>query len=790
VTVLHRKLLRTLRGQWGQSLAVVAVVLCGIASYIAVYSAYLNLQLTRDTYYRQYRFADFEIQLERAPETAALKLEEIPGVRKVRGRIVRDVSVDVPNVDEARVGRLISMPIPRRPVINDIVLRAGRYFEPGAQNEVILSERFAQENDLQVGDTIGISIEQKKYSLNIIGLGLSPEYVYVIRNVQELIPSPDRFGILWVPEDFAESTLAMQGAHNNLVGLADDPQQLDAIFDQVEKLLKPYGVYAKTRQYDQLSNRFISDEIRNLGVLATITPTLFLAIAALIILVLLNRMVRMERTQIGLMRAYGYSRIAVGIHYITYGLLLAVSGCMGGFVLGQWLARGMILIYVQFYQFPLLESRIYPEILLRSIGITLVFATLGALAAAIQAARIHPAESMRPEAPRSAHNVWLERFPALWRRLGFSRKMIVRNISRNSFRAGLNVFGVAISTGLLIMGFFTIDSMDFAMAFQFEDVQREDVKVNFQLERGRGALHDMARLAHVRRAEPMLEYPFEIRSAWREKDILVVGLEESGELQQVLSFSGERADLSGGGITLTTRLARLLDVRPGDHVLLKPLMGRVEGEHRVPVDQVVEQFIGMSAYMNLHTLSRMLDEPFAMTAALLRIEEGADAEVNRALKDIAGVASVGFRQDAYGSLRETLAMSMNITNFTILIFAGIIAFSIIYNITMVALAERQRELASLRVLGLSETEVGRILYDENMVLSIVGVALGIPLGIAISKWLVKAFDSDLFRLPFHIEGRTYAGAVLLTLFYVLLANLAVRRKIRQLDLVEVLKQRE
>ncbi len=775
---------------WAQSLGVVAVVMCGIAAYICVYSAYLNLSLTRDTYYAQNRFADFEIMVERAPETAVFKLENLPGIRQVRKRIVEDVNVDIDGIEEPRIGRIISMPTLKTPVINDVVMLEGRYFEAGEQRVAILSEHFARANDLDMGERFQISVDNKKYSLKVIGVGASPEFVYMIPNVQALVPSPERFGILWVPEEFAETALDLKSACNNIVGLVDDPDDLDAILDEADKLLDPYGVFAKTKRENQLSNRFISDEIKGLGVSAKIIPTLFLGIAALILLILLNRMVRTERTQIGLMKAFGYSDWAVGFHYIEYGLILAVIGCLGGFALGQWMAGGMIKIYVQFYQFPILESRVYLDVLTRSMGITLVFATLGALTAAIQAARIQPAESMRAEAPSRVARIWLEYLPFLWRRLSFTWKMILRNISRNRFRSAVNCFGVAISLSLLLMGFFMSDSVEFGMDFQFQEVQREDVKVSFQKEQGRDVLYDAMRFPHVRRAEGLLEYPFEIRSGWRKKDIVVVGIEKDAELQRVMDFDHNVFKLGDSGIVLAQSLAEDLAVGPGDSIILEPLMGRIDRVYEVPVRAVAQQFVGTAAYMDQGALSRLLDEPYAITSALLRIEPGSRDELNKTLKNIGGVAAVSFNADAYQSMQDTMGASMNITNTILLAFAGVIAFSIIYNITAVSLSERQRELASLRVLGLSIPEVGRIMYIENLLMGGLGVLLGLPMGIGICALLVEAYSNDMFRLPFHIARQTFITSILLTMSFVLLANLAARRKIRHLDLVEVLKERE
>jgi putative ABC transport system permease protein len=790
LTILHKKLFRNLLLTPGQSLAVVAVVLCGTACYICIASAYRNLLLTRDTYYTQHRFADFEVHLERAPMTAVGRVEEIAGVRRARGRIVKDVKVDVEGVEISPVGRIISMPEKRAPVLNDIVLQAGRYFREGALDEVIVSPRFAAANGIEIGDFIDVSVASRKYALRVVGFGLSPEYVYMIRTVQDLVPDAGRFGPLWVPRKFAEVAFDMREACNNIIGALDDQDQVDRVLGEAEDLLQPYGVFAKTPRANQISNHFLSLEIQGLGVSVKIIPAVFQGIAALILLVLLNRMVRTERTQIGLMKAYGYSNWQVAWHYLQFALVLSALGCLGAFGVGQYFAYWMIQIYVDLYQFPLLEARVYPAVLVIAMGIAIASGLLGAAMAAVRAARIHPAESMRPEAPRYAHSVWIERWTALWTRLTFVQKMIVRNISRNAFRAGLNAFGVMVSTGILIVGFFTIDALHYGLHFQFFELQRQDMKVSFQLERDKSTLHDMLRFDHVRRAEPVLEYPFEIRNGWRKKDVVIIGLARGTELQRLVTADGGVVEVGGNGLILEEYLAQQLGLRVGDTAVLKPLMGRVEKEREVVVARIVRQFLGIAAFMDIETLSRLLNEPFIMNAALLRTDQDKQEDVNRELRDVAGIASVNVRVEAYQSVLDTLAQSMKILNVVLVLFAGVIAFSVIYNVTAVSLAERQRELASLRVMGMTASEVGRIMYYENFLLGLLGHLAGYPFGLLICRTLIRAYDSDLYRLPFHVENRTFIIVAVLTLSFIGLANLAARHKILSLDLVEVLKERE
>ncbi|MCP4640379.1 MAG: ABC transporter permease, partial [bacterium] len=614
--------------------------------------------------------------------------------------------------------------------------------------------------------------------------------VYMIRNVQELFPSPQRFGILWVPQDFAESALAMEAACNNIIGTVHDPARLDEILASAEEVLDSYGVFAKTKRENQISNKFLSDEIRGLGISARIIPAVFLGIASMILLILLNRMVRKERTEIGLLKAYGYTNLAVAVHYLKFALLLAVAGCAGAFFVGQWLAGGMIQIYVEVFQFPILRSLVYPDVLVRSMGMAIAAAVLGALMAARHAARIDPAESMRPEAPKSAHRIWLERMTLVWRNLSFTGKMIARNISRNAFRAGLNIFGVMVSSGILIMGFFAIDALHFMLDFQFNEVRREDVKVSFPIERGKDAFHEVSRFDHVHRAEPVLQYPFEMRSGWRKKDTVVIGLPRGARLERLMDTEQREVDIGESGLVMPERLAQDLDVGVGDYVTLKPLMGKITREKRVPVSKIVKQYLGNSAYMNLRALSRVLDESFVMNAALLKVEPGKERALNVSLKDVPGVSSVEIKEQSYQNLMGTLARNLRITNTMLIIFAAVIACSVIYNVTTVALAERQRELASLRVLGFTTGEVGRIVYHENFLLAFLGILLGMPFGMAVCRWLVSLYDNELYRLPFYISPKTFIISSTTTALFVVLANLAVRHKIKTLDMVEVLKARE
>jgi len=790
LNTLNRKLLRDLWKSKGQALAVTAVILCGIGDYVCVSSAYRNLKLTRDTYYREYRLADFWIPLERAPKAAVYKVEAIPGVIRARGRIVKDVNLDVAGSDDPKVGRLVSMPDKPQAVLNDICMVKGRYFSGDALDEVILSDRFAKANHLRVGNRIRATINNRKETLRVVGTALSPEYVYMIRSGQEFIPNDAGFGVLFVKQTFAEMILDMNDACNEIVGAVDDPARLDEVFDRAKKALEPYGVLATVKQYDQTSNRFLSDEIRGLGVASKIDPTIFLGIAALILTLMLARMVKRERTEIGVLKAYGYTDAVILLHYLKFALLVAVTGWLGGMALGHWLGRWMIVMYQQFYQFPILRYRFYSDVLGLSLTISVVAGCLGASVAVVRVLRISPAESMRPEAPRVGGAILLERIGWLWRRAGFTWKMILRNTARYKMRAAVTIFGVAMATAILLLGRFIVDSMDRLMKHQFREVQRQDLKVTFESERGAEAIGDLRRLDRVRRVEPLFEYPFEVHAGWRKKELLITGLRPDTQMLRLLDTDNRPIELRGDGLIVTERTARELGLHTGDRVVLKPMVGKVKKERIVTVRPPVRQYLGMGAYMNLDALSRLMDENLVVNAALLRIDRGTEQRLTRELKDIPGIAAVGIKEEALRSFEKTLAASMYIMNAILLTFAGVIAFAIIYNATAITITERSHELAALRVLGFTLPEVGRIVFRENWLLSAAGVAAGVPLGLGACRLIILAYNTDLYRLPFSIRNQTLVFTVLSIGVFVALANLTARRRLARLDMVEVLKQRE
>ncbi len=788
--ILNKKLLRDIQKAKGQAIAICAVIVCGIAGFSCILSAFRNLKLTRDTYYKEYNFADFTIMMENAPVSVLFKIKSLPGVTNAQGRIVKDVNLDIPDSDEPKIGRIISLSERQEGQINNIYLKSGRFFSEEAIDEVIINDIFVNKNGLRIGDKIYASINNKKQHLKIIGTALSPEYVYMIRNSQEFIPSPERFAVLWVKEDFAEMVFDMAEACNEIIGLAESESELDNIIDRAKKILDPYGYFTTIKRRDQLSNSYLSGEIDGLAVSARIWPVIFLSVAAVILMIMLNRMVKRERTDIGLLKAYGYSNFLVSLHYMKFALIISIAGCLLGFLFGQWMGRWMINMYVKFFQFPILKFKLYPDILFISLVIGGVFSFLGAMTAVIRVIKISPAEAMRPEPPTVFNKILLEKVQVFWLKLSFTWKVIIRNVFRYKFRSAVTIFGVTISTALLLIGYFSGDSMKYLLDHNFKEVQREDIKISLEKERSRDALLDIQRFPDVIDAEPLFEYPFTISSDWRKKDIIITGIQRNSSMLNLVETNNKKVDIGEEGLILFDKAAKELGLSVGDRVTIKPLLGKISKEESVKVKNIVTQYLGIGAYMNINALSRLMDEPFVMNAALLKVVEGKEISLNKALKDVPSISTVVLKSDTVRSVEETLSESMGIMNFINILFAGVIALAVIYNATSISIIERNRELASLRVLGFTLYEVGAIVFNENYLLSIIGLIMGLPIGYFLCKLLVGVYETDLYRLPFKLRIRSYIVTCAVILIFVFIANKVSKRKIRSLDMVEALKSKE
>lgn len=789
--VLFRKLRRDVWARKGSLVALLAIAAVGVGCLVAMLGVYRDLYDARRRYYAELRLAEFTVDLKRAPAEAVAEVAALPNVRVAYGRVSVGVLLDLPGVEEPVGGTAISLPVPRRPVLNDVTLCSGMWFSGPRSREVILNDAFAKANGLKPGDRIRATLVDSQYDLLMVGTAMSPEFVYLLPP-GGFAPDDARFGVLYLPEDFLRDAADLSGACNQILGWCHDASRtaLDNTLRLIERRLDPWGVTNATPVHEQASVRFLADEITGVRQTAAVVPSIFLAVAALALNVLMGRLVTQQRTTIGTLLAVGYSHAAVMRHYLGFGVLVGALGGLGGAAVGAVLESMMAGLYAQFYHVPGIRGHVYPDLLLMGFGVSIGFSLIGTVKGVRGASRLAPAEAMQPPTPERCGKVIVERIPGLWRALSFRWKMILRAVLRNPYRSGVSIGAAAVSTALIVAVLSMVDALDFLMFYTFEKLAHQDVTIALRDPVGERVHGEVGGMPSVIWAEPQLVVACDLSNGSVRKRTGVTGLPRGARLSTPLDSNGNPIVVPSGGLVLSRKLAEMLDLRAGDTARLRPLVGR-RTEVVAPILGSVDTYLGLSAFAELGYLSRLLGEEWSSNVVLANTVSGsADRALLGAVKERASVIGIERRTRALEQVQETLGESMGASIGVMVLFAGLIAFGSMLNAALVSLSERRRDVGTLRVLGFTPRQIAGVFGGESYLLSAVGVAVGVALGIGLAHLLSLAYNTELYRWPVVVRPWRLLESVVLMAIFVGVAQAVVASAVRRQDWLESLKSRE
>jgi putative ABC transport system permease protein len=785
---LDHKLWRDLWKLRGQSIAVAAVMASGVACFLMFMSTLDSLLLSRDLYYTDYRFADIFVPIKRAPEPVARRLAAIEGVDKVDTRVVAPLTIDIEGFHEPVVGTITSIPDSGEPLLNRLYLRAGRLIEAGRNDEIIISEAFAEAHKLKPGDSLHVIIKGKREQLRIVGTGGSPEYVHQVPPGGSF-PDYERYGIMWMGRTPLSRAYDMDGAFNQVVlTLARDADEQD-VMDQVDEFLKRYGGVGAIARKDQASHRFLAQELSQLENVSGIFPMIFLGVAAFLLNVVVTRLVGTQREQIAALKAFGYSNFTVALHYLQMIMVIVLAGIVVGVAVGAWLGHMLSEIYVDYFRLPFLNFTLEPLRIIQASLITVVAGLLGTLAAVRSAVRLKPAEAMRPEAPAVYRTSLIEEL-GLKRLLSAPTRMILRNLGHKPVKSLLSTLGIALAVAILMTGRFQEDSSDYMMYVHYVLSRRDDLAVQFNETTSRRALTELQSLPGVEYGEPFRWVPARLRFEQRSYLTVIWAYEPGSTIKRLIDSELRIVKLPPEGIVLNEYLAKhILGLKTGDLLTVEALEGHMPKE-QVPVVALVREDLGVGAYMALGALNRLMQEGHAISGAFLYIDEQYANEIYQDLKDRPEVAGSVIRTHEIRNFHKTMDETLLFWTSVATIFAIVIAVGVVYNSARITLTERSRELASLRVLGYTRGEISYILLGELALLTLAALPLGLGLGRALCGYIALSLENDMYRVPLIIEPSTYAFAALVVLVAAAVSSLLVRRRLDELDLIEVLKTKE
>ena len=784
---LDKKLLRDFWRLWAQSLAIAMVLACGVMILVIAIGVERSLSETQSTFYERNRFADIFASATRAPNDLKREIEQISGVSIVETRITQFAILDLEGLDEPAAARLVSLPPMGEPLLNIPSLASGRMPDPQFSNEVVVNETFAIANEFVAGSRFYATLNGQKRLLTITGTVLSPEFIYLI-GPGAVMPDDRRFGVVWMGYDALASAFDLGGAFNDVsLRLTRDANQ-QMIIDELEKLLAPYGGTGPYDRSMQTSHMFLDSELTQLKAMGKSVPPLFFVISAFLVNMVLGRLIALEREQIGLFKAVGYSNAAISWHYIKLAMAIGLFGVIIGWVAGISIAYWMAGYYTVYFHFPYLIYITSPDTYAISAMAGIGAAIIGAARSVLKTTRLSPAVAMAAPAPtRFKQNV----FDKFGHMIGARQPvmMIIRSITRWPMRASLTAIGIALSVATMIATLFMFDSMEIMMDSAFFQANRQQVTLSLAQPQSRAVLADVENLPGVLRAEGMQSVAVRLTNGHLSRLIGIEGRDPGMDLSRVLDAGNNTVVFPEQGIVLSERLAMHLDAQIGDTLDLELLQGQ-RGHFDVPVTGIIEQYFGTGAYMDLEYLSVLLQQQPMVNSVNISIDEKALSSLYEQVKAAPNIAGIVRWDQIRQGFNDTIAESSSITTTVYAFISSLIVVGVVYNSARILLSERARELASLRILGFTQREVSFILMGELMVLTIVAIPIGFVFGYLFAYAIVESFSSDLFTLPFYISRGTYGFAGIVAFSASAVSALLVRRRVNRLDLVAVMKTRE
>jgi len=778
---LLRKTFRDLRSSRAQSLALITLVALGVASFIALVGAYRDLSTSYNRTYTRLKFADVTFSLTAAPESILQEIAGIPGVAAVSGRLILDAGLELPGGEPIR-SRLIGLPPDRRPAVNDLHIHEGRYLNPDDRRSAVLEAHFAEFYGLHPGDSVTPIINGEKIPFKVVGVAASPEYLIVSPSRQDILPSARTFAVLFVPLPELQKLLGSEGQINNIAVLIEPGADRESAVGAIASRLKGFGLASVTPQEDQPSNAALRMDLEGFREWADLMPGLILIVAAMSVYIMLSRVVRVQRAQIGLMKALGYTSRAVMGHYLTSALIIGITGSALGIIGGLPLAGWITGSYAAELGIPMVETHVYPDLVLGGVLLSLFFCALAGLGPAYASARMAPAAAMHLD-PGAAlvkgGSSLIERLVSLplWLRLS------VRNIFRVRHRSIGTGLGIVFAFVLVLMSWGMIDSMNYLLRHNFEDIERWDTVALFDSPQTEDVLKEVEGWKGVRKVEPFVQFPAVLKGPRGREEVVITALDPSATLH-VLQLSGKSDPgqaLTPGNIVLTSVILDKLNVGIGDPLMVETPLG----PRRFKIGGISEELTGPVAYINIEDAIRAAGRP-VFNGLYLEVDPRRAGDIKSALYHLPGAASVQLKKDIEHDWREMLGLFYVFMG-VVMAFAVAMAFALLFNATTISVLERQREFATMRAVGAGRGYIALLIAAELIGLWLIALIPGLLLGKWVAVQMGAAYTTDLFSFRVIIAPTSYiitAAGILLT---ILLSAFPAVRRVNRLNLAEATK---
>jgi putative ABC transport system permease protein len=785
VRILFAKLWRDIGRQRAQFAAVALIAMLGVALYGASNDAYLNLKASYASLFSRLRFADLQVS---GGDTAGFTamLAGDPAVQSVQTRRVADVPFQVAG-DHRLIGRLVGMPVSRQPSVDQLLVMKGGYLQPSEPSGVLVEQHFAGHFHLSPGSRLQIHDPTAWRDVNVLGVAASAEYIWPARSRQDALTSPDDFGVLFVPDQLV-AEVAGPGAQDQVLIFLKPAYRNPDTLNRLKALAARYSPTDVTDRAIQPSNASLSEDIDGLGEMAFLFPVLFLGAAAMTVYVLLTRLVHSQRAIIGTLLASGVRPRQLLTHFLSYGLAVGLAGGVVGAGLGLGLARLFTNAYTVAIAIPVTVIQVHPETLGSGVAMAVAIGALAALAPALAAFRIPPAEAMRGVAPlRSGGRTLLERALPPVRNLPPAYLLAVRSVWRNRRRSLTTLLGVVLAATLILVSWGMLDSIDVVLGQQLHQVQRQDAIAYATRPVDGRLLGDVRQARGVAAAEVFAQLPSTLRHDGRFYQTALEAFQPGTRMHGFYGADARSRALPATGVLLGAALAQKLGVGLGDSLDVQlTSLGKTVTE---PVQGFVVEALGSFAYISIDALTAQLPDSGIANAILVRYAPGVDVQAeSRTVGLVSGIAAVVDTRATVNAFGQFLDLFYTLVG-AMLVFGVAMAFGLIFATISINVLERMQEFATLMTGGVRLRQLAAIVTTENLALVMTGLIPGLLIGYWAAGAFLATFNSDLFHFDAYVLPRSYAITVVAILAAAIVSELPALRAISRIDLAAAVRER-
>ncbi|MEA3441438.1 MAG: FtsX-like permease family protein [Chloroflexota bacterium] len=788
---IYLKLWRDIRKQKWQFIALVLIILLGVTSYSAMIGMIDDVENSLDRTLDELRFQDFILRFDDPiPQELTQEVAALTNVDAVTGRLVMDTGLYLSEDNQAHA-RLVGMPTDEQPAVNQLYIQEGRYLQPGDDMAAVLDHHLAEYYGYGPGTVLHPIINGEQVDVEVVGVGINPEYLMAVASQENILPSPGGFTVLFMPQETVERLFDAQGSINELNIILQDasPQAVDQAVEQVKILADGASVRSVVKRADNPSYSLLMLDLEGGREMMGMVPTMFLVIAAMSIYVSLNRMVQAQRPEIGMIKALGYSRWAVMRYYLIYAAIIALVGSLLGFALSYPLGRAFAQVYAAEFGLPFVITQFHLGAAAEAIAITLLVALLAAFFPARASARIPPAQAMRfdPSVALVKGSIpWLEKVLRRIFPLSTGSKIALRNLFRNRRRTVTTALGFVFAFVVLLACWSLFDGMNHMLEVQFQQTDRWDLQVMFSNPQSYDLLDQVRDWQGVEAAEAILAMPVTVQAGMDEKNAFLVALSPDTKLHGFKLPAGQTTEgvLRPNMALLGAKMGEKLSLQTGDTVTLQTPLGT----QQVTVNADNYEVMNAGVYVNLSWVQSQIPGGQELFNGLwLLVDEGQRSEVKKKLYALPGVANVDLKQEIATGWQELMGLYYVMMGM-FLIFALVIAGAVIFNTMTVNVLERQREIATMRALGQSRGHIRRMITVENLLIGLLAIIPGFALGVAATYYLFQLFSASAdFYLPFYIAPASYVIVTLLIFGTALISQLPAMRHVNRMDLAEATK---